>query len=631
MVKPPQPAFVGRALELDVLAQSLRSVRAGRACVVLVAGEPGVGKTALLRRFMSTAPDLQPLVACGDEAEARLPYGLIDQLTRCAGSSATALALLASDPTADPLRVGAGLLDLLGGLQEAGPVAVVVDDAQWADGPSLRAITFALRRLSADAVLGLVAVRTAEAAAALPPGLHRLIASEHGARLRLRGLTAADVRELADELGVGALPMQAAERLRAHTGGLPLHLNALFEELPAKALRQPGKELPAPRSFAAFVVSQMASCSSAAITLAQAAAVLGSPCPLALAGALAELADPLGPLDEAISRQLLVETDIDDQPAIAFAHPLIRAAIYADLGPARRTALHCRAAELYGGESALAHRVAASSGWDEALTADLERAAESAAGGGAVLAAGRLLLQAARLCPPGPRADRLLGDAVESMLAAGDVASAAAVADQLSDLPASARRSYLLGQLALFAGRQNEAEKLLVAAWEQCDGAVECADLAGQAATLLGQLFLPQCRASEAIRWSERAVAAAHPGGPSRGYANSLLATSLGISGRAQDGIALLSTLPGSAALASDELDGLSGRGLLELWTDDLVGARADLAAVVDAARTSRPPVTYLQALGYLAETDYRLGNWQDATVAVERATRFARTSTRSG
>ncbi len=620
MVEQRRPSFVGRAQELDSLGTTLRNVRAGRARVVLVEGEAGVGKTALLRRFLDAACDLQLLVVCGDESETRLPYGLVDQLARrCGEGPAGPLVQLLADPAVDPLRIGAELLDLLGALQATGPVAIVVDDAQWADAPSLRAMTFALRRLSSDAVLALVAVRSAEAAT-LPAGLHRLVNSECGVRLYLDGFTAEEVRDLARLVGVGPLPLQAAERLRAHTAGLPLHVQALFEELPADALRQLGKKLPAPRSFSQLVRSRVTGCSPGATALVQAAAVLGSPCALELAARVAALEHPVVPLDEAIDKQLLVEAAADGQSAIAFPHPLIGAAIYADLGPVRRTALHSRAAKLTTGELALTHRVAATTGPDETLAGQLQRAARAAAGRGALSSAAGHLLQAASLCPAGEAADRLFCDAVESMLAAGDVASAAAVADRLARLPTSPRRSHLLGQLALLAGRQNEAERLLVTAWGQCGGAAECADTAAQVATLLAQLVLPQCRASEAIQWSERALAVAGHGWPSRGHAKAVLATGLGISGRAEEGIALLSALPSSPWLPAEELDGLTGRGLLRLWTDELAGACADLAAVVDAARTRPPGATYLQALGYLVEVQYRLGAWQDATVSVERA-----------
>lgn len=616
MVEPTQRSFVGRAPELEALAVAAGDVRAGHSRAVLVVGQAGVGKTALLRRFIESAPDLQQIVVCGDEAESGLPYGLVDQLARaCPGPGATRLQDLAAMPATDPLRMGAALLDLLGGLQAAGPVAVVVDDAQWADGPSLRALSFALRRLSSDVVLGLIAVREADAEA-LPPGLYRLVA-ERGARLDIGGLSAEELRELALAVGAGRLPMPAAERLRAHTGGSPLHARALFAELPDGALRRQEVELPAPRSFAVLVASRLRSCSPEARGLVQAAAVLGSPCPVALAGTLAEVARPVVALDEAVSRELLVEDTGRRPVTIAFPHLLVRAAVYADIGPARRTALHERAAELTTGEVALGHRVRASAGPDAALARELEQAAVAAAGRGAASTSWRLLLQAASLCAP-PMADELLCDAMDCMLAAGDVASATAWADEVAALPSSARRSYLLGQVALFGGRQGDAEQLLVAAWEQ--GGTDAGTLPAQVATMLAQLVLPQCRASDTIAWSERALAAADADSPSRWQARTILSTALAISGRAAEGVAPLAGLPSSPELPPAELDGLTGRGLIRLWTDDLAGSRADLSAVVDAARTRPRAATHLQALGYLAEVQYRLGAWADATVAAERA-----------
>jgi hypothetical protein len=134
------------------------------------------------------------------------------------------------------------------GLQGAGPVCLLVDDAQWADRPSLEALLFALRRLQADRALAVVISRSGSTRGHLA-GVHRLIEHGHGTCLRLRGLDAASIRQLGSTFGMARLSSRAADRIRAHTGGNPLHAAASFMELAPQVLREPSDlPLPSPRA-----------------------------------------------------------------------------------------------------------------------------------------------------------------------------------------------------------------------------------------------------------------------------------------------------------------------------------------------------------------------------------------------
>ena len=130
--------FVGRQSELRILGERLAAARKGHPQVVYVEGEAGGGKSTLLSRFLGSLPDAVVLEVGGDEAETLLSYGIIDQLQPGA----------LTDPGTDPMAAGARLLDLLDRLQAGAQVVVLaVDDLQWADRPSSRALLFALRRL----------------------------------------------------------------------------------------------------------------------------------------------------------------------------------------------------------------------------------------------------------------------------------------------------------------------------------------------------------------------------------------------------------------------------------------------------------------------------------------------------
>jgi len=119
-----------------------------------------VGKTALARRCLAQAAGLQVLSARGDQAEADLDFGIVDQLLRAAGGvSQLVVPAEGAGSVASSFAVGARLLELAGEQAAAGPVAIVVDDLQWADRKSVEALTFMLRRLSVDPVIAIMIYR----------------------------------------------------------------------------------------------------------------------------------------------------------------------------------------------------------------------------------------------------------------------------------------------------------------------------------------------------------------------------------------------------------------------------------------------------------------------------------------
>ncbi len=256
--------FVGRQEELTRLRTKLDEIRAGEPRLVLLEGAAGIGKTAILRRLLAQASDVQLLWSSGAHEEQLVPFGVVEQLAHSIRTPLpTQLDGLGRTParSPDPLAVGAAFVELLSGVQDGGPVVVVVDDAQWADRPSVLALLFALRRLQSDRVLFLFAVRENELHR-LPEGLLRLATDERGAVLRLPGLDVAEVQDLAAAVIDERLSAPLAERLRDHTGGNPLHLEALLRELPLGRLEHSARvPLPSPRSYSMQIVGRLAGCS----------------------------------------------------------------------------------------------------------------------------------------------------------------------------------------------------------------------------------------------------------------------------------------------------------------------------------------------------------------------------------
>lgn len=615
--------FVGRAAELDALGSELARVRKAEARVALVQGSAGVGKTALLRRFIADA-EARVLHAGGDEAETQLSFGLLERLVGDLDHPLRrqlAEVVRGQGAVPNPIAVGTELVSLLGELQDGPPVILCLDDAQWSDPPSLAALTFALRRLRADRVLSVISTR-ANSGAALPEGLRRLVDDGGGIRLRLEGLGVSDLQTLAAAVGGQTLSVRAARRLRDHTEGSPLHALALLREIGPRALDRQDP-LPAPSSFALLVLARLGACSLPAARLVVAASVLGQRCSFATALRLAgELPDPWEALEETVSAGLLGVDRARADFALAFRHPLVRAAVYADLGPARRAGLHARAAQLLDGDAALTHRVAAAGPEDPTLADVLIARAAASAARGAWGEAAAHLLSAARLDPF--RRQQLVLEAAKLMLVGLDVVAAAAWHDEIAAFPPSADRGYVLGHLQILMGQPEAARALLEEASSRCDRDRQ-PDVASMIACQLAFLAINDSRGEEGIRWARTALELAPPSSSLAGYARSMLGAALVIAGRPREALGSGSPADGPGSETdTPAVDEVFGQGLLRLWTDDLAGARRDLAPVLDVVKSGDLTPSTFQALIYLAETEFRQGAWDDALVHADLAASLA-------
>ena len=628
-----QGIFVGRADELAVLEAAAAAARRGHPQVVLVEGEAGAGKSSLLARFAAGLAGAAVLRASGDEAELLLPYGVVGQLVasaRRAGSRPGLLAAELSDRV-DPLAVGADLVMWLGLCCRGQQMALVlVDDLQWADGPSARALLFAVRRLQADRVLVVVSARPGELAR-LGEGWLRFLAGDHRVgRVRLGGLGPEEVVALGRALGAGELPRQAVSRLLEETGGNPLYCRAVLEEAGAGGADLGGGALPVPRSLAGVVLLRVGALSPAARQLVEAASVLGHHCELAAAAALADLGDPLPALGEAVAAGILAEQPGGAVAGIGFSHLLVQRAVYDDLSPARRRRLHQRAAGLVDRNRALGHRVAAVVGPDDGLAAELEAAGRESRWHGRTAQAAAWLAQAAAVSGEPEAAERRLLDALEILVTCGEVAQAEVLAARAAAAGPGARRSWLLGTVDFLAGRIAAAEARLLEAWQAHDPAGEAAEGAG-AAFWLAVLCLFADRLSEAIEWGERAAAGGATPAAARHRALGVLAIALVAAGRGPEGLARLAFLPPAPSqVPREDTDTLALRGMARVLAEDLVAAVADLSAVAARLRAGVPLLTASRCPSYLAIAEWRLGCWDDAVVHAELAVSLARDAERA-
>jgi DNA-binding CsgD family transcriptional regulator len=606
--------FVGRQRELRLLDERLAAAATGHPQVVYVEGEAGGGKSTLLSVFLGSLSDAVILQVGGDEAETLLSYGIIDQLQP--GT--------VTEPGTDPMAVGARLLDLFDRLQAGGQVVVlVIDDLQWADRPSSRAVLFALRRLRADKVLAIVSTRAGELD---DPGWARFAGGDSRVtRVRLGGLSPGDLTELASALGLGVLSQRGASRLVAHTQGNALYCRALLDEMGLSALGAAGdRGLPAPRELSAVILTRVASLPATTQSFLAAASVLGQHAPISAIVSVARLPDARSEVDAAVAAGLL--TEAASALELVFTHPLYRAAIYADLSPASRRELHARAAQVVTGRARLAHRAAAALGPDEALASELQASARSTAATGDAGAAAWALEQAAALSPAAQdREDRLL-DAAVVLLNIADTPSAERIL--ASCQASSARRDALTGLLGVFSGSPS-AEGHLLAAWQAHDPDTE-RDIGARAATSMTNWMVISGRPDEALTWADRAVGGTTPGSALRALARTAQAYAFAAASRTPEGLDVLSFLPVSGnEVPIPETDALIMRGMLRVYVDDLPGAIADLGVAAARLRTGLPSTYPGPCLAHLSDAHFRRGDWDAAFTHAQLAISLAQDTDR--
>ncbi|GAB3046651.1 LuxR family transcriptional regulator [Intrasporangium mesophilum] len=454
MAASPAPVFLGRSPERRELDVALDRVRGGESAALVIRGEAGIGKTALLRYCATRADGLAVREVAGVESELHLPFAALQQLC---GPMLDSLASL-PPPQSDALRVAFGLttgtppdrfivgLGVLGLLADGAveqPLLCLVDDAQWLDEASAQVLGFVARRLRAESVFLLFTVREPVDEPVLA-GIPELFVS---------GLSTDDARELLAAAIPGHLDEQIRDRLIAETNGNPLALLEVSrgmsraELLGGFALPNVGTTSTQFQDHYRRRIEQLEARTRQLMLLAAADPTGDATLVWRAAHTLG-----LGP-DAATAAE--AEQLLEIGSAVRFRHPLVRAAAYAAGSAQDRRDAHVALAAATDTQSDPEHRVwhlaAAATGPDPALAAELEQAAERAEACGAVPTAAALLQRSFGLtADPGQRADRALA-AAHAHLDAGAFRAArgllaAAEADATTDLQL-ARVELLEGQL----------------------------------------------------------------------------------------------------------------------------------------------------------------------------------------
>ena len=459
----------GRTNECQVLEDLLMTTRSGEGGTIVVHGEPGIGKTALLEYAAATAHDFTVLRTVGNEAEMELAYaslqdffrpavGEVEQLPQPQRQAVEIVFGRRDGEAPDRLLVGLGLLNLLSQLSASRPVLCIVDDMQWLDTSSAQAITFAARHIARDAVAFLF-------------GARRLTDQVRGLpALTLAGLDDRGSRQLLATVLPDRLDDRVVDRLVAETHGNPLALLEMPRGLTPSQLAG-GFGLPVSVTLASQIEESYRRRLSKLSLDSRRLLLIVAADPTGDSEIIWSAADKLQ-ITEAAAAAIEDDGLVDFGGHIVFRHPLVRSAVYNAATPKERREAHAALAEVTDIDSdpdrRAWHRAQATVRPNEEVAAELESSAARAQSRGGFAAAGAFFERSVALTvDPSRRALRALRGAEAKCLAGAlDAAIAlAAVAERgpLDDLH-RAELDLLMGQIAFARNRDNEVSPRMLQA-----------------------------------------------------------------------------------------------------------------------------------------------------------------------
>jgi DNA-binding CsgD family transcriptional regulator len=464
--------LLGRRSECEKLDRLLDAVRAGQSRALVVLGEPGLGKTALLEYASERATDCRVVRAAGVQSEMELAFAalhqlcapMLDRLEILPGPQRDALSVafgLSAGTAPDRFLVGLAALSLLSETAEDQPLVCVVDDAQWLDRASAQTLSFVARRLLAESVAVVFATRKPSADFSGLP------------ELTLEGLCDGAARELLDSVIRAPVDERVRDRFVAETRGNPL---ALLELPPGKTAEwlTGGFACPNARPLSGRIEESFRRRIDALPAETRRLLLVAAADPLGDPALVWRAAERLGIGAEAAT-PATASGLVEFGALVRFRHPLVRSAVYrAALIEDRQTA-HGALADATDPEvdpdRRAWHRAHATPRLDEDVAAELERSADRAQARGGLAAAAAFLKRATELTPePARRAQRALAAAhAKHQAGAHEAARGLLATAEAGPLEESqrARVELLRAQIAFVVGRGRDAPPLLLDAAER--------------------------------------------------------------------------------------------------------------------------------------------------------------------
>jgi DNA-binding CsgD family transcriptional regulator/tetratricopeptide (TPR) repeat protein len=631
--------LVGRDAERRAIGDLLAGARVGSSGVLLLSGEPGIGKTALLEDAVLSAGSMQVLRAHGIESETSLAFaGLLDvlrPLLRLLGdipapqARALEVALLLQPPAGqEPSRfaVGAATLSLLSRAAEDRPVVVLVDDAHLMDEPSAQAIAFAARRLVTDAVAMLVTVRPDGPGADVWTSLPRLVVG---------GLDLVAASELVAERCGGEPDPRSVGRLHRATAGNPLALLELAHHAGRLDWSPPDSPLAVSAELTRRFVGRLDELGPSS-RLALIVASADSSSLAAVHRACRELGVADGALAEAETAGLV--TVSRDQ--VSFRHPLVRSAVYGSADPATRRAVHgALAAVLPEGEvDRLAwHLSEGSLAPDEPVARTLDLVAQRASGRGAYATAASAYERAAQLTLDEISIARLLAAAGEAAWLSGSAQRALELLGQALDSTTDPlRRAHVQELQGAVQTRSGSLDDALATLLHAADGvATSSADTAvrllSDAVHVCFYLGDPVSAADAAGRIERLLGSTTEP--RTRFHAAMARGMTLILGGAGDQGVAQLrravELAPDPGEVGADQFR-LPRQVLAALWLRETGAARRMVDGAVGRLREQAALGVLPYLLMHVARDDATTDRWDDAEAEYLEAIRLAAESGQS-
>jgi DNA-binding CsgD family transcriptional regulator len=469
MAAPLASGLLDRTSEREVLDELLAQVRAGQSGVLVIRGEAGIGKTALLRYAARHAGGFRVAQVTGVEAEMELPFAgihqlcvpLLDHLEALPQPQKDALNValgLASGDVPERFLVGLAVLGLLSAEAENRPLLCLVEDAQWLDDASGLILGFIARRLLAESVAIVVSVRE-------PSNRHDFRGLPE---LIVRGLPEEDARTLLSRAAPGRLDERVRDRIVAETRGNPLALLDLPGSM-SEAELAGGFALPAATDLSRHLEDHYVERAAALPEVTQRLLLLAAAEPIGDATLVWRAAGGLG-----IDRNSLAPAEdaqlVEVGARVRFRHPLVRSAVYRAAVLSERRVAHRALAEATDPDTdpdrRAWHRAHAAVGVDEEVAAELERSADRARARGGAAAAAAFLAHAVELTPdPAERGRRALAAAQAKFdAAAADAAVELIAVAELAPLDEIQRAQLerLRAEIAFARRRGSDAPALLL-------------------------------------------------------------------------------------------------------------------------------------------------------------------------
>jgi DNA-binding CsgD family transcriptional regulator len=620
----------GREAERAALSALLDGVHASQSGVLVLRGEPGVGKSALLADTVDRAAGMRVLRAVGVESEGELAFaglhqlvwpllGTVDAIPPPQAAALRGALGLESSSGDDRFLIGAAVLSLLAAAAEEMPLLCIVDDAHWLDDPSADALVFAARRLHAEPIAVLLAAREGQLRGLDAAGLPEL---------RIEGLAPEAARRLLAARPAMAVAPEVLERVVESSGGNPLALLELPLALSddQRAGREPlGERLPLTGTVQAVFLRRVRELPAASQTLLLLVAADDTgdlPIVLRAMEALGIGRDEL----EGVEAAGLVHVG---DSGIEFRHPLVRSAVYQGASFAERQRVHRVIADGLDddrhADRRTWHLAAATLGADDELADELERSAERSRRRSGYAAAAAALQRSATLTTDDEQRARRLLAAARAAWLGGRAEPASALLDSArrlaSERPTRADIDHLRALMELQRGSPAHAHEILRAAATEL-GAIDrhrTAELliaAGEAAHFAGDLHAE----IEAGRRAERLRAEL---GADRFELTMMAGIANLLDRDAARGAALLREAI-SQTQASENPRRFSGAGSAAFYLGDIASAVTYWSRWVDEARGQGAIATLAVALQYLALGEAIEGRVASAEVSASEGLRLA-------